>query len=381
MSKLIKILSAFLSLIIIVLCGAPSVKANNVRQDAVSVSAKAAVLIDASDDSILYSKNADSRLPMASTTKIMTALVALEYGDLDQSYLIPDAAVGIEGSSIYLVRGEKLTLRELIYALMLESANDAAQAIAIIIAGSVNAFADIMNMRARQLGLENTNFTNPHGLDHEEHYTTAYDLARLTSYALKNEAFSEIVSTNKKTIPFNNGEGTRSLVNHNKMLRTYEGAIGVKTGFTKRCGRCLVSAAQRDGLTLVAVTLNAPDDWRDHTAMLDWGFDNFMHVTLAEVQHFKLNIAVCGGKEAQVICTNSQQISATLPRGNTAISCVIEAPRFLLAPVRRGDTVGKLIYYCNGNVIGESPLYVTTDVSPQNAKKGLWSRLMALFDF
>ena len=381
MSKLFKFLSVFLSLILLIWVCVPSVKATDVRQDAISVSAKAAVLIDASDDSILYSKNADSRLPMASTTKIMTALIALEHGNLDRSYLIPDGAVGIEGSSIYLVRGEKLTLRELIYALMLESANDAAQAIAIIIAGSVEAFADIMNRRAEELGLENTHFTNPHGLDHEEHYTTAYDLARLASFALKNEAFREIASTNKKTIPFNNGESARLLVNHNKMLRTYEGAIGVKTGFTKRCGRCLVSAAQRDGLTLVAVTLNAPDDWRDHTAMLDWGFENFVRVTLANSKTFRLPIYVCGAKQSQVICTNTQDISVTLPRDHATISCVVEAPRFLWTPIRSGDAIGKLIYYCDGKIIGESALCTTEALSPQNIKKGLWSRIKALFDF
>lgn len=381
MSKLFKFLSAFLSLILLIWVCAPLIGATDIKQGEISVSAKAAVLIDASDDSILYSKNADSRLPMASTTKIMTALIALEYGNLDRSYIIPDAAVGIEGSSIYLVRGEKMTLRELIYALMLESANDAAQAIAIIIAGSVDAFADIMNRRAEELGLKNTHFTNPHGLDHEDHYTTAYDLARLASFALKNEAFREIVSTNKKTVPFNHGEGTRVLVNHNKMLRTYDGAIGVKTGFTKRCGRCLVSAAQRDGLTLVAVTLNAPDDWRDHTAMLDWGFDNFVRVSLADAETFKMPLPICGAKDPQVICTNTQAITVTLPRGHATISCVVEAPRFLFAPIGQGDAVGKLMYYCDGRIIGESVLCTTAAVSPQNIKKGLWSRIMALFDF
>ncbi len=381
MSKFTKILSAILSLVFLLSVYVPSVSAADVRGDAISVSAKAAILMDASEGTVLYSKNADSRLPMASTTKIMTALIALEYGNLDRSYVIPDAAVGIEGSSIYLVRGEKLTLRELIYALMLESANDAAQAIAIIIAGSVEAFADIMNSRAEELGLDNTHFTNPHGLDHEEHYTTAYDLARLASFALKNEAFEEIVSTNKKTIPFNNGEGTRVLVNHNKMLRTYDGAIGVKTGFTKRCGRCLVSAAQRDGLTLVAVTLNAPDDWRDHTAMLDWGFDNFVRVSLADSQAFKLTVPVCGGKEQWAVCVNTQAIAATLPRGHGPLLCIVEAPKFLFAPLKRGDSVGRLIYYCDGKLIGESELCADVEVLPQNIKKGLWSWIKSLFDF
>lgn len=381
MSKLAKILSAIVALITLLQTLTPTVSATDVMADALSVSAKAAVLIDASSNRILYSKNADARLPMASTTKIMTALVALELGNPDQSYIIPDKAVGVEGSSIYLVKGERLTLRELIYALMLESANDAAEAIAIIIAGSVETFADIMNKRAAELGLENTHFENPHGLDHQEHYTTAYELANLTSFALSNDSFREIVSTNKKTIPFNNGESARLLVNHNKMLRTYQGAIGVKTGFTKRCGRCLVSAAERDGLTLVAVTLNAPDDWRDHTAMLDWGFNNFVRITPAAPGEFKLALPVSGGMDTYAICVNTEEIAATLPRNHGALRCVVEAPRFLLAPVKRGDTVGKVRYYCDGELLGESMLCIATDVERKEIKKGFWLWLKALLSF
>ncbi len=378
MSMLAKILSAVVAFITLLQALMPTVSATDIRADALSVSARAAVLIDASDGRILYSKNAEERLPMASTTKIMTALVALELGAPDQTYLIPDRAIGVEGSSVYLVKGEKLTLRELIYALMLESANDAAEAIAIIIAGSIEAFADVMNRRAAELGLEDTHFTNPHGLDHKEHYTTAYDLARLAAFALGNPEFREIVSTNKKTIPFNNGESTRLLVNHNKMLRTYQGAIGVKTGFTKRCGRCLVSAAERDGLTLVAVTLNAPDDWRDHTAMLDWGFDNFVRITPAAPGEFKLALPVSGGTDTYAICTNTAEIAATLPRHHGALRCVVEAPRFLWAPAKQGDTVGRVIYYCDGELLGVSPLAVASDVQRKETKKGLWAWLRAL---
>ena len=381
MSKHAKILSAIVAIIMLFSALTPIVSAADVMADALSVSAKAAVLIDASSNRILYSKNADARLPMASTTKIMTALVALELGDPNQSYIIPDKAVGVEGSSIYLVKGERLTLRELIYALMLESANDAAEAIAIIIAGSVEAFADIMNQRAAELGLENTHFENPHGLDHQDHYTTAYELAKLTSFALRNDAFREIVSTNKKTIPFNNGESARLLVNHNKMLRTYQGAIGVKTGFTKRCGRCLVSAAERDGLTLVAVTLNAPDDWRDHTSMLNWGFDNFIRIIPAASGEFKLALPVSGGMETYALCINTAQIAATLPRNHGTLRCVVEAPRFILAPAKRGDAVGKVIYYCDNVMLGESPLCIATDVERKETKKGFWAWLTSLFSF
>ena len=385
MSKIPKYLSFVFVILLTAQLITPTVSAAescaNVNTSAISTSAQSAILLDASDDSVLYAKNADLRLPMASTTKIMTALIALEYGNIDTQYAIPQKAVGVEGSSVYLVEGEMLTLGELVYALMLESANDAAEAIAIIIAGSTDAFADIMNRRADELGLQDTNFKNPHGLDHDEHYTTAYDLAKLTSYALKLPQFREIVSTRKTTIPFNGDEGRRLLVNHNRLLREYRGAIGVKTGFTKRSGRCLVSAAERDGMTLVAVTINAPNDWRDHTAMLDWGFENYVHYVLSEVGEYTLTLPVTGGNTEWTICTNTQKICVTLKKCHGPISVEVIAPHFVYAPIQQAQTVGKLIYTCDGEIIGESTLHTTTDVSIRNTKKSFWQWLRALFHF
>ena len=385
MSKLSKYLSFIFAILLCVQLVTISTAAedsySNINSSAISTSAQSAILLDASSDGILYAKNADLRLPMASTTKIMTALIALEYGDIDVKYAIPQGAVGVEGSSVYLTEGEMLTLGELVYALMLESANDAAEAIAIIIAGSIDAFADIMNRRADELELQDTHFTNPHGLDHDEHYTTAYDLARLTSFALKNQKFREIVSTRKATIPFNGDEGRRLLVNHNRLLREYSGTIGVKTGFTKRSGRCLVSAAERDGMTLVAVTINAPNDWKDHTAMLDWGFDNYVHYVLSNVGEYKLTMPVTGGNAQWAMFTNTQKICATLKKDHGPISVEIIAPHFVYAPIQRTDTIGKLIYKCDGEIIGESPLKSATDVQLQNAGKGFWQWLRSLFRF
>ena len=385
MSKFIKFLSFVFAILLIVEFIPTAVSAkndySNVNSSLISTSAQSSILLDVSDDSVLYAKNADLRLPMASTTKIMTALIALEYGNIDTQYAIPQKAVGVEGSSVYLVEGEPLTLGELVYALMLESANDAAEAIAIIIAGSTEAFADIMNRRAEELELHSTHFTNPHGLDHDEHYTTAYDLARLASFAIKNPKFREIVSTRKTTIPFNGDEGRRLLVNHNRLLREYRGAIGVKTGFTKRSGRCLVSAAERDGLTLVAVTINAPNDWHDHTAMLDWGFENYVHYVLSDVGEYKLTMPVTGGNTQWTICTNTQKICVTLKSGHGPISTEVIAPHFIYAPIQQAQTVGKLIYKCDGEIIGESILQTTTHVQVQNAKKGFWQWLRSLFRF
>lgn len=235
------------------------------------LSAKSAVLYDPHSESFLYSKNADTRLPMASTTKIMTALVAIESASLEATVDISDDAIGTEGSSLYLKKGERMTMGDLLFGLMLRSANDAAAAIAYEISGSIEAFADKMNEKAESLGLTDTHFTNPHGLDDKEHYTTARELAIITGEALKNDTFLQIVSTKKQIITNSDGE-SRLLINHNKLLNMYENTIGVKTGFTKKSGRCLVGAAERDGVRLITVTINAPDDWKDHIALFDYGF-------------------------------------------------------------------------------------------------------------
>lgn len=353
-----------------------ALKFSNVYVGSLSVSAESAVLIDASDNTLLFSKNADVRMPMASTTKIMTAIVAIENGNIDSTVTIHRDAVGIEGSSIYLYAGEKLTLRQLLYALMLESANDAAVAIAIEIGGNVETFSKMMNDKANELGLKNTHFVNPHGLDNENHYTTARELAIIAADALKNEIFREIVSTQKITIPLNETEGVRLLINHNKMLQNYNGAIGVKTGFTKRCGRCLVSAAEREGLQLVAVTLNAPNDWNDHKNMLDYGFASYVHITLAKQNTYRLVLPVTGGNNSTLVCTNTKEIKTTLPLSHGEITCIVEAPRFIIAPVTEGDYIGKISYYCEGKLIGESPLSSVSTISATTTKSGFWNFIL-----
>ena len=321
------------------------------------VSAASAVLMERSSRHVLLDVNARTRMPMASTTKIMTALTALENCDeLSRVIHIPKEAVGIEGSSIYLKTGEPLTMEQLLYALLLESANDAAAAIAIAIAGDIPAFADLMNKTAARLGLTDTHFTNPHGLDDEDHYTTAYDLALLACCAMDNPDFARIAGTYKVTIPLNGDEGTRVLINHNKLLKSYSGASGVKTGYTKRCGRCLVSAAERDGVSMIAVTLNAPDDWRDHTAMLDYGFSLYESVPLAQVGEFRYEIPVLGGTAGSVWLTNTESLSVTLPRSHGEISVTAEANHYLCAPVCAGDMHGTLIFRCDGKILGTLPL-------------------------
>lgn len=348
------------------------------KVSALSVSAASAILIDAQSESVLFEKNSDKRLPMASTTKIMTAVVAIEASDLDRTVTVPKAAVGIEGSSIYLCEGERLTIEQLLYALMLSSANDAATAIAIAVAESEDDFVDMMNETARKIGLRNTHFDNPHGLDSHSHYTTARDLAKLTAYALELPKFRSIVSTHKHTIPLAGNENARLLINHNKLLKSYDGMIGVKTGFTKKSGRCLVSAADRNGTVLIAVTLNAPDDWKDHRSMLDYGFDNYESVQLIEGTR-PLTIPVISGMATNVSCTQKETISVLLPKNHSSIICRLEIKRFTFAPVSLGETIGQAIYFCDGREIGRSEIVTLEAVDLRQQKRTIWDKISDFF--
>lgn len=244
------------------------------------VTAEAAALIDVESGRLLYSKNGDRPMRIASLTKIMTAIVAIEQGRLSDMVKVSKNAYGKEGSSIYLRLGEEMSLEHLLYGLMLRSGNDAATAIAEHVGGSEEGFVLMMNRKAEELGLQNTHFANPHGLDADGHMSTANDLARLTAYALKNPVFREIVKTERKTAPNPNDPWDYVWRNKNKMLRLYEGADGVKTGFTKAAGRCLVSSATRNGQQLAAVTLRASNDWNDHAKLLDFGFAHYELETL-----------------------------------------------------------------------------------------------------
>ena len=345
-----------------------------------SVSARSAVLLNAEDGSVYFAHNADERLGMASTTKLMTALVVAEHCSPDALVTIAPEAVGIEGSSIYLIAGETLTVKELLYALLLSSANDAATALAIHTAGSVDAFCREMNARAAAMNLPNTHFTNPHGMYHEEHYTTARELAWIAAEVLKNPLLREIVSTYKHTIPHDGIPDRRLLVNHNKLLRSYEGAIGMKTGFTKKTGRTLVSAAERGGLTLIAVTLNAPDDWRDHTAMLDWGFASYEVVTFAEAYAFGYSMPVIGGTRESIRLTNTEPLTLTLPKGYGSADYTVKSVwRFLPPSFSVGQSVGTLTLTCEGHSVS-SPLVAADAAEPiESQRQTPWERLLNFF--
>ena len=337
--------------------------------DKPKLSARSAVLYEPETKTFIYKENENEHLAMASTTKIMTALLAIERLKPDKLITIPSEAVGIEGSSLYLEEGEILSAEALLYGLILQSANDAAAALAIEISGSVENFAALMNEKAFELGLSDTNFKNPHGLDDKEHYTTAHDLALIAAEALKNDAFKKISSSYKKEIE--SSHKTRILVNHNKLLKSYDGCIGVKTGYTKKSGRSLVSAAERDGLTLIAVTINAPDDWRDHTALLDFGYSLLTKARLAYEGEYSFQLPLLDGEHETITVSNRDSLYKILPKGNSDFEVSIKLSRYAVAPVTEGDKLGEVIFSKDGEELARLPLTSEKTVN-KNTKKGFF---------
>ena len=332
---------------------------------AVETSAHSAVIIEARYGNVLYEKNAHERATMASTTKIMTALCAIEEGDMNRKIKVHDSAVGVEGSSMYLTRGEEITLRELVYGLMLSSGNDAAVAIACAVSGSVEDFAKLMNDKAERIGAKNTQFKNPNGLDEEGHYTTAYDLAKIAAHAMKNEEFRKIVSTYQTTV--SGPDGKRYLTNHNKLLKMMDGCIGVKTGFTKKSGRCLVSACERDGMEVVAVTLNAPDDWNDHMAMTNYAYTRLCAKTVAQKGESFGYVGVKKGTSNRVeaVCADTFWVPAS---DDVRYVSVYEMPKSITAPVKKGSKVGTLKVYMDSEVVASVPIVAKNSVSEDKTR-------------
>lgn len=297
-------------------------------------------------------------MPMASTTKIMTALVVITNCDLSEVVSVTSEACGIEGSSIYLRAGEEFTVEELLYALMLASANDAAVALAIHTAGSVEGFVTLMNKKADELGLTDTHFCDPHGLSEHDHYTTARELALIAVEAMKHEEFSRICSTKRTIIRRNSSESARLLKNHNRILSLYDGAFGIKTGYTRASGRCLVSGAERNGIAFIAVTLNASDDWNDHRLMLDYAFSLYKGISILDKGELSLSLPLCGALQQEVLCTNADGIYLIAPAdlSEHEVTTVIEMKRFELAPIGSGECVGRVAIIYNGQVVAESDI-------------------------
>ncbi len=333
--------------------------------------ARSEILIEAKTGRVLYESNAHEALPMASTTKIMTALVALENGNLNDIVTTGKNAFGVPGTSIYLSLGEQLTLEQMLYGLMLASGNDAAVAIAEHIGGTAEEFCRMMTRRAEEIGCENTVFTTPHGLPAEGHHTTAWDLALITREALKNPAFREIVSTQRAALPWPGHEYERTLNNKNKLLATYPGALGVKTGYTKAAGRCLAFAARRDGMELIGVVLNCPDWFDEAAALLDRGFENWQMVTLLNRGEAVREIPVTGGVKSSVRAVAQADISAPVP-WNAWPDLLLDLPASLPAGIEKGQTIGTAWLVDDGKTLTTVPLIAAEAVPERSFRYGAW---------
>ena len=331
-----------------------------------AVSARSAYVLDAVSGRVLFAKNADEKRLIASTTKIMTALVVCEQCNVLDRMRIPREAVGIEGSSLYLQEGEVLTVQELLYGLMLHSGNDAAVALAIYCGGTVEGFVQLMNDKARNLGLKNTHFENPNGLDAPGHGASARDLAVLAAYAMENPVFAKTVSAKSVRI------GQRYLTNHHKLLWRLEGADGVKTGYTRASGRVLVSSAKRNGRRLIAVTIDDPQDWQDHEALLEQGFSRYRMQTLVRQGDTVGTLEVAGGENSRITLVAAEDFSYPVTQEEQA-QLAIPGPGFVYAPVVEGAAAGEVYVLLSGKAVGRIPVtYGQTVEGKTQEEESLW---------
>lgn len=319
-----------------------------------AVSAKAAILMHADSGRVLYEKNADEHMLIASTTKIMTAIVMLEHCELDDLVEVDSRSAGIEGSSMYLKAGESYTVEDLLYGLLLVSGNDAASALALHVADSMEEFAELMNAKAAELGMTESSFKNAHGLDEEGHYSTARDMAKLAAYCMGNEDFARIAGTVSHTV------GEQTLVNHNRLLREYDGCLGLKTGYTMAAGRTLVTCAERDGARYVCVTFNDPDDWDDHKALYDWAFANY---SFAEVIPAGLSyeVPLISGAEMTAPAETEGAAYALIQNGES-YDMELELPAFAFAPISEGERAGRAVACSDGQEIASVRIVYSEDV-------------------
>lgn len=341
------------------------------------VGAKSAILMDAKNGRVLFEQNSHDQLPMASTTKIMTTLITLEQADLETYFTVDPVGIRVEGSSMGLLEGDQVNFRTLAYGMLLPSGNDAANTAAIKIGGSIPAFIDMMNERAEELGLENTHYVTPSGLDADGHYSSSYDLALLTHYAMQNSDFKEIMGLSRAKVQFGNPPYERWLKNHNKLLEMYEPCIGVKTGFTDAAKRCLVSAAHKDDMELIVVTMNSPDDFSIHTALYEQYFSLYENVDMsAAVPDLSVPVVNSGDHEVQLGMTDYP--IAALTTGETKkLQVTANVPKFLYAPVKKGDYIGSLTISVEDEPVFTTHLIAEFDVGAKTQPK----EKQGLFDF
>lgn len=343
----------YIVIVLALLCLAPSARAEGAKPE---LSAVSAILVDADSGRVLYEKNADEKRLIASITKLMTALVAVESaGDLSREVTVVRADTLAEGSSMYLQVGERVSLETLLYGLLLSSGNDAALAIARGCAGDVDTFVGWMNQRAESLGMTSSHFANPNGLNDDSHYSTAADMALLAMEVMENETLAKIVGTKSITL------GARTFTNHNKLLWQYDGCAGMKTGYTEKAGRTLVSCARRNGQLLLAVTLNAPNDWADHTKLFDYGFKTYPRQVLALGGRSFRQVPVTGSLVRFVMVRTYSDVFFPALEGEE-ITATIQLADRVKAPLRAGEIAGSLSFWLDGTRIGETYLVYATDV-------------------
>lgn len=329
-----------------------------------SLSAESSILIDGESGRVLYEKNPYKRMPMASTTKIMTALMALENGNLEDEIIIEKEWVGIEGSSIYLKEGEVLTLRDMLYGLMLRSGNDVSVAIAHHIGGSMDNFVAMMNEKAKSVGALNTNFTNPHGLHHMDHYSTAYDLALITREAFRHPEFANVVKSRSFV---SNREINNYYYNKNKTLWEYSGGDGVKTGYTMSSGRCLVSSATRNNMRLISVSLNARNWFNDNYKLLDYGFDNYKsHLIYSKGQFIKKLYLANGHKDFVNLVSEEDFFYPLKIDEKDKIELKIQIHENPKAPIDQGEVLGNIYTYLDNQLIKKDNLISKSHIKKPN---------------
>ncbi|EGO63664.1 D-alanyl-D-alanine carboxypeptidase family protein [Acetonema longum] len=345
------------------------------------VTAKSAILIEAATGKVLYNKDAETRRPPASTTKMMTLIVALEHGNLDDMVTASEKAAYTEGSTLWLREGEQLKMIDMLYGIMLISGNDATVAVAEHIAGSVEKFSKLMTEKAHLIGANNTNFINSSGLPDPNHYSTAHDLAKIAAYGYRNPLFSKIVGTSQVNIPWPEREQDRELYNENKLVWLYEGGNGVKTGYTDAAGRCLVSGAKRNGIQLIAVVLDSERMWDDSIALLDYGFDQVKSQFFWHEGDILKNIRVSNGKQDYVnVAVKADVIAPVIIKGGqTEYETVVDIPMHIAAPVAVGQKVGTVKVMYQDKEIASADLVSAENVEKKSFFATLWSSIRQLF--
>ncbi len=339
------------------------------------LTARSAIVMDAVTGTVLYERDIDARRYPASTTKMMTLIVALEHGNLDDIVTISKNAEGVEGSTLWLVQGDKIPLGELLAGMMMHSGNDATVAVAEHIAGSVPAFVQMMNEKAGEIGAYNTHFVNPNGLPDDNHYTTAFDLAKIAAYGYSIPHFEEIVSRQEATYEWVK-DPAKQLRNENQMLWLYRGGNGVKTGYTEAAGRCLVSAARRDGMQLVAVVLDSYYMWNDSIALLDYGFQNARPKDLVKKGEVVAKVKVADGRQDELELVAAESMIAAEKVGeNGKVEKKVEVPDEVAAPIKKGDVVGKVVCYYDGKRQGAINLLAADDVEYYSFWDNVWNWL------